>query len=159
MACVGTNGKTYTLLLKVQELHTFITSLCLNLKNLRLRWTKALFYIFQTLKGNDDLRQDAVMEQVFTAMNVMLKTQLKTKKRCLTMRTYKVVPLSQRSGVIEWCDGTQTMTEYLCGVGTPGAHTIYRPNDYEYSRCRRMMIVSLVLLPNFTINLCDNFSK
>ena len=48
----------------------------------------------QLLKGKDDLRQDAVMQQVFGLMNDLL---LKADKRSkLHIRTFKVVPLSQR---------------------------------------------------------------
>ena len=50
------------------------------------------------LSGRDDLRQDAVMQQVFGLMNTLLTKDPNTKKRRLNVRQYKVVPLSQRSG-------------------------------------------------------------
>ncbi len=40
----------------------------------------------QLLKGKDDLRQDAVMQQVFGLMNSLLKDQNK-----LNIRTFKVI--------------------------------------------------------------------
>ena len=58
----------------------------------------------QLLKGKDDLRQDAVMQQVFGLMNKLLVRSLPKGK--LHMRTFKVVPLSQRSGILEWCVNT-----------------------------------------------------
>ena len=54
----------------------------------------------QLVKGKDDLRQDAVMEQVFGLLNQLLSQNPGTVKRKLTVKTYKVVPLSQRSGVL-----------------------------------------------------------
>lgn len=42
----------------------------------------------QLLKGKDDLRQDAVMEQVFSNINELLHTNKHT--RHLLIRTYKV---------------------------------------------------------------------
>lgn len=42
----------------------------------------------QLVKGKDDLRQDAVMQQVFTIMNTFLTSTKQTKK--LLIRTYKV---------------------------------------------------------------------
>ena len=44
----------------------------------------------QLLKGKDDLRQDAVMQQVFNLINNLLKKDKSTLKRRLCMRTYKV---------------------------------------------------------------------
>ncbi|XP_050594170.1 serine-protein kinase ATM isoform X2 [Bombus affinis] len=63
-------------------------------------------YRHELIKGRDDLRQDAVMQQVFNVMNILLKSHKDTKRRKLTIRTYKVVPLTQRSGILEWCDKT-----------------------------------------------------
>lgn len=50
----------------------------------------------QLLKGKDDLRQDAVMQQVFNIMNDMLGQSKVTKKDRLNVRTYIITPLSQR---------------------------------------------------------------
>jgi serine-protein kinase ATM len=49
----------------------------------------------QLLKGKDDLRQDAVMQQVFAIMNSFLKLNKNTNERKLQVRTYKVVALAQ----------------------------------------------------------------
>lgn len=55
------------------------------------------------LKGNtDDLRQDAIMEQVFEQVNKLLAKDKETKKRGLKFRTYKVVPLGPQAGLIEF---------------------------------------------------------
>jgi len=92
------------------------------------------------IKGQDDLRQDAVMQQVFGVMNKLLLAESKTKARRLHVRIYKVVPLSQRSGILEWCENTQTFGDYLVN-NTNGAHQKYRPQDYTPQECRRKMLV------------------
>ncbi|KAL3883922.1 hypothetical protein ACJMK2_030148 [Sinanodonta woodiana] len=96
----------------------------------------------QLVKGRDDLRQDAVMQQVFEMVNNLLQKETETRKRRLKIRTYKVIPLSQRSGVLEWCEGTQPFGEYLIGnpaTGVIGAHPRYRPRDWSSMDCRKHM--------------------
>ncbi|KAL0100932.1 hypothetical protein PUN28_019367 [Cardiocondyla obscurior] len=91
----------------------------------------------QLVKGKDDLRQDAVMQQVFTVMNTLLRTCKETQRRNLRIRTYKVVPLTQRSGVLEWCDNTVPITVTLVGnPGTPGMHKKYYPRDLSAEAAR-----------------------
>ncbi|XP_059060370.1 serine-protein kinase ATM-like [Achroia grisella] len=79
------------------------------------------------IKGKDDLRQDAVMQQVFNIVNTLLEKNAITSRNKLTIRTYKVVPMSRRSGVLEWCEGTIPIGTYL--TGSNGAHVRYRPQD------------------------------
>ncbi|XP_041054809.1 serine-protein kinase ATM isoform X1 [Carcharodon carcharias] len=92
----------------------------------------------QLVKGRDDLRQDAVMQQVFQMCNALLQKNADTRKRKLTIRTYKVIPLSQRSGILEWCTGTVPIGEYLVNPNE-GAHKRYRPNDWSSLDCRKRM--------------------
>ncbi len=67
----------------------------------------------QLVKSNDDLRQDAVMQQFFRMVNVLLAKNQETSKRHLMVRTYKVIPLSPRSGVLEWVQNTCPLRSYL----------------------------------------------
>ncbi|KDR18216.1 Serine-protein kinase ATM [Zootermopsis nevadensis] len=92
----------------------------------------------QLVKGKDDLRQDAVMQQVFSILNTLLKNNKETQKRKLLIRTYKVVPLSQRSGVLEWCQNTEPMATYL--IGPNGAHRRYYPQNLTPQACRKAMM-------------------
>ncbi|XP_059502620.1 serine-protein kinase ATM isoform X2 [Stegostoma tigrinum] len=92
----------------------------------------------QLVKGRDDLRQDAVMQQVFQMCNALLQKNADTRKRKLTIRTYKVIPLSQRSGILEWCTGTVPIGEYLVNPNE-GAHKRYRPKDWSSLDCRKRM--------------------
>lgn len=92
------------------------------------------------MKGHDDIRQDAVMQQVFTIMNNLLAANKQTKN--LLIRTYKIVPLSMRSGILEWVDNSMPIGDYLIGKEKEiGAHQMYRPNDKSPSACRMMIKV------------------
>ena len=56
----------------------------------------------------------------------------------------QVIPLSQCSGMLEWCEGTMPFGEYL--VGRPGrkvgAHQRYYPQDWSSLDCRKKIAVS-----------------
>uniref|UniRef100_A0A3B5B9P8 non-specific serine/threonine protein kinase n=1 Tax=Stegastes partitus TaxID=144197 RepID=A0A3B5B9P8_9TELE len=93
----------------------------------------------QLVKGQDDLRQDAVMQQVFSMCSMLLQRNTDTRKRKLNIRRYKVVPFSQRSGVLEWCSGTVPIGEFLVDVNK-GAHKRFRPQDWTNMVCRRRMM-------------------
>ena len=62
---------------------------------------------------------------------------------------YQVVPLSQRSGLLEWCEGTMPLGQYL--IFANGAHGRYRPNDYSAMQCRAKLAVSRPF-PSFSLN-------
>ncbi|KAK9278063.1 hypothetical protein L1049_027621 [Liquidambar formosana] len=90
--------------------------------------------------GNDDLRQDAVMEQVFGLVNTFLQNHRDTWKRRLGIRTYKVVPFTPSAGVLEWVDGTLPLGEYLIGsMRNGGAHGCYGDGDWSFPKCREHM--------------------
>jgi len=91
----------------------------------------------QLVKGRDDLRGDAVMQQVFGLLNVLLARDDATRQRALRMRTYMVVPLAPTSGVLQWVDDSVTLSSYLTGPNS--AHDRYRPNDWAHSKCRKEM--------------------
>jgi len=91
----------------------------------------------QLVKGGDDMRQDAVMEQVFEHVNHTLQGDDETRRRRLRIRTYKIVPTTPQTGVIEWVIGAQAFGAYLTtegGVG--GAHGRYYPTDWSTKQCR-----------------------
>ncbi|KAJ3022531.1 hypothetical protein HKX48_005948 [Thoreauomyces humboldtii] len=88
----------------------------------------------QLVKGNDDLRQDAVLSKIFSIMNVLLRQNLETRKRELAIRTYKVIPLAPRAGLVEWVRNTLPIGEYLTK-----AHPRYSDIDWHHSDCRTRM--------------------
>lgn len=69
--------------------------LCIiHLSNSMLCWRSAGVRHRQLVKsGNDDLRQDAVMQQLFGLINRVLAASPATAKRRLRIVTYKVTPL------------------------------------------------------------------
>ncbi|CAB3231054.1 unnamed protein product [Arctia plantaginis] len=94
------------------------------------------------IKGGDDMKQDAVMQQVFNIVNTLLEKDPVTNRNKLLIRTYKVVPLSRLSGVLEWCEGTEPIGMYLAGTENRGAHARYRPQDMSCEAARKKMIES-----------------
>ncbi|KAK2593343.1 Serine/threonine-protein kinase tel1 [Conoideocrella luteorostrata] len=82
--------------------------------------------------GHDDLRQDAIMEQVFAAVSSLLKLHRSTQQRNLGIRTYKVLPLTASSGLIEFVPNTIPLHEFLMP-----AHERYHPRDLRGSQCRK----------------------
>ncbi|GLJ18554.1 hypothetical protein SUGI_0330040 [Cryptomeria japonica] len=107
--------------------------------------------------GNDDLRQDAVMEQFFGLVNTLLQDHSDTRKRHLKIRTYKVVPFTPSAGVLEWVDGTVPLGEYLIGSSrNGGAHGRYRKTDWPFLTCRDHMMMEKDKRKAFQ-NVCRNF--
>eukprot|EP00871_Galdieria_phlegrea_P003793 jgi/Galph1/4414/GphlegSOOS_G3104.1 len=96
----------------------------------------------QLVKGSDDLRQDAVMEQLFKISNELLYMKHSARVRRLHMRTYKVLPLSPCAGVLEWVDNTVPLGHYLVGpTGSENdsAHCRHHPEDWLSIQCRRKL--------------------
>lgn len=107
--------------------------------------------------GNDDLRQDAVMEQFFGLVNTLLQDHSDTLKRRLKIRTYKVIPFTPSAGVLEWVDGTIPLGEYLIGsTRNGGAHGRYRKTDWSFLKCRDHMSTEKDKRKAFQ-KVCENF--
>ncbi|KAI4258557.1 MAG: hypothetical protein LQ352_001192 [Teloschistes flavicans] len=84
--------------------------------------------------GNDDLRQDSIMEQVFEQVSDLLRAQRATRQRKLGIRTYKVLPLTSTSGIIEFVQNTLPLHDYLMP-----AHQRHFPKDMRPSSCRKVI--------------------
>ncbi|KAG2364853.1 hypothetical protein BDR07DRAFT_1400476 [Suillus spraguei] len=80
-------------------------------------------------EGNDDMRQDAVMEQVFHLCNMVLRYDKETRRRNLNVRDYKVLPLATQAGVIEFVGNTVPLQKWL-----QEAHLRYRPDDMKHGQ-------------------------
>lgn len=89
-------------------------------------------FFVQFKSGNDDLRQDAIMEQVFDQVSRLLKNHTATRIRNLGIRTYKVLPLSTRSGLMEFVQNTIPLHLWVMP-----AHEKYYPNDLKPDKCRK----------------------
>lgn len=107
-------------------------------KLIECRGSDGKFYK-QLVKGNDDLRQDAVMQQLFSLVSILLQKERASKKRDLRIRAYKVIPLSPMAGLLEWVENTMPLQEYLVGTSSNtknAAHVRFRPKDKLNSECR-----------------------
>ncbi|KAJ5408803.1 hypothetical protein N7509_002686 [Penicillium cosmopolitanum] len=82
--------------------------------------------------GNDDLRQDTIMEQVFEQVSSLLKDHQPTRQRNLGIRTYKVLPLTLNAGIIEFVPNTIPLNDFLMP-----AHQRYFPKDMKPNSCRK----------------------
>ncbi|KAG9009575.1 Serine/threonine-protein kinase tel1 [Tulasnella sp. 427] len=88
-------------------------------------------------QGDDDMRQDAVMEQVFELVNYLLAGDRETRKRRLCVRTYKVLPLAPQAGIIEFVPDTIPLKSWL-----DKAHPSYRPSDMPESEAAKRLITA-----------------
>ncbi|XP_060730052.1 DNA-dependent protein kinase catalytic subunit isoform X1 [Tachysurus vachellii] len=70
------------------------------------------------VKGGEDLRQDQRIEQLFGVMNILLSQDTACSQRSLTLRTYQVVPITSRIGLIEWMENTCTLKDFLASKTT-----------------------------------------
>lgn len=126
----------------------------------------------QLVKGEDDLRQDAIMEQVFGTVNDLLRNESSSginstgAVRRLRLITYGITPLSPTSGVLEWVDNTQCFGDFLTDKGKNiGAHSKYYPGEWGANDCREYYR-SVAEDPNATQEskrqcydkICDNYS-
>lgn len=69
------------------------------------------------MKGsNDDLRQDAIMEQVFQQVNSILQREKQMRKLNLTINTYTVIPLGPRAGIIEFVTNSVSLHQILTSL-------------------------------------------
>ncbi|TKA78673.1 hypothetical protein B0A55_04506 [Friedmanniomyces simplex] len=86
---------------------------------------KAYKQLFKGTK-DDDLRQDAIMEQVFEEVSKMLRSHKATRQRNLQVRTYKVIPLTTKSGIMDWVPNSIPIGEWL-----RPAHAKYHPKSMK----------------------------
>lgn len=98
----------------------------------------------QLVKGKDDLRGDAVMEQMFTILNELLRRDADAARRNLLVRTYRIVPLSPFSGIMQFVTNTEPLANVLVlDTQVPGERSVrkslherYRPLDMKHAAMR-----------------------
>lgn len=69
-------------------------------------------------KNDDDLRQDAIMQQVFGLCNGLLERDRAARRRDLRLRTYAVVPLGPQCGLLEFVPDTEPIGSSIIGTHT-----------------------------------------
>ncbi|XP_064405997.1 DNA-dependent protein kinase catalytic subunit-like isoform X2 [Halichondria panicea] len=81
-------------------------------KRVTIRGDNEREYMF-LVKGGEDLRQDQRIEQLFGVMNEVLSEDAACSQRGIRLRTYQVVPMTPRVGVIEWMQNTKPLKDFL----------------------------------------------
>lgn len=56
------------------------------------------------VQGGEDLRQDQRLQQAFEIVNHLFRRDPGTAQRQLRLKTYAVVPLTTRVGMLQWVD-------------------------------------------------------
>jgi DNA-dependent protein kinase catalytic subunit len=69
------------------------------------------------VKGGEDLRLDQRVEQVFEVMNAAMAQDPDCSRRKLNLRTYQVMPMTDRIGMIEWVDNTIVLKDMMDSLG------------------------------------------
>lgn len=85
-------------------------------------------------KGNDDLRQDSIMQQVFSEVNNLFDRHQETRIRELRVRKYIVIPLGPKAGAIEFVKGAVALNDILVDL-----HRRHRPQDWDVKKAREKM--------------------
>lgn len=84
------------------------------------------------IKGsNDDLRQDAIMEQVFGQVNKILQKDKQMRKLDLNISTYEVIPLGPNSGIIEYVAHSVSLNQILV--------VLHRNDHISFDQARKKM--------------------
>jgi DNA-dependent protein kinase catalytic subunit len=61
------------------------------------------------IKGGEDLRLDQRVQQLFGIMNRIFSEDPVCENRNLNLKTFKVIPITNRLGSLEWVDNTEPM--------------------------------------------------
>lgn len=56
------------------------------------------------------------MEQVFSLVNILLEQDSDTRRRNLRMRTYQIIPLRAKTGLMEFVTDSRSIQEVLTGL-------------------------------------------
>jgi DNA-dependent protein kinase catalytic subunit len=65
------------------------------------------------VKAGEDLRQDQRIQQLFCQMNGILNSDGECKRRELKIRTYRVVPMTTRLGLIEFLPNVTGLKDFV----------------------------------------------
>ena len=88
----------------------------------------------QVLKAGDDLRQDSVMQQFFSVVNALLIKDTNARQRGLQVRTYGVVPLTRKVGIMQMVADSEALTDVL-----GRAHKLWHPKEIGFRRVCKIM--------------------
>ncbi|KAG0257869.1 hypothetical protein DFQ27_004903 [Actinomortierella ambigua] len=61
------------------------------------------------VKGGEDLRLDQRIQQLFSLMNDIMQKDPQCSQQKVSVRTYKVIPMTGSIGILEWVDNTRPL--------------------------------------------------
>ncbi|KAG0227795.1 hypothetical protein BGW42_002714 [Actinomortierella wolfii] len=61
------------------------------------------------VKGGEDLRLDQRIQQLFSLMNDIMRKDPQCSQQKISVRTYKVIPMTGSIGILEWVDNTRPL--------------------------------------------------
>ena len=91
-------------------------------KILTMRGSDEKDYKF-VVKGGEDLRLDQRIEQLFEVMNDVLNRDASCSQRKLAVRTYSVIPVSKKCGLIQYVENTCTLQDIIRDGLSSGSKT------------------------------------
>ncbi|XP_063961376.1 DNA-dependent protein kinase catalytic subunit-like [Lytechinus pictus] len=78
------------------------------------------------VKVGEDLRMDQRIEQLYCIMNGILAQDAACSQRGLTLKTYQVIPMTSRLGILEWVKNTTTLKDFITRSMTETERNAYR---------------------------------
>jgi ataxia telangiectasia mutated family protein len=91
------------------------------------------------------------MEQVFDLVNIVLRRDRETRRRSLSVRDYKVIPLAAQAGILEFVGNTSPLQGWLVHSHPKYANPLfqlttrldiafrYRPNDMTHNEVNTLL--------------------
>ncbi|KAL9956083.1 hypothetical protein ACROYT_G037506 [Oculina patagonica] len=110
------------------------------------------------VKGGEDLRLDQRIEQLFGLMNDVMADDPACSQRGLRLRTYQVIPMTPRVGLIEWMNNTKPFKEVLQNAMTKNEHEHYVGKNGP-AFCHRNWIAKFKGDPNVAIRFYGEMYK
>ncbi|KAJ3219137.1 hypothetical protein HDU67_002470 [Dinochytrium kinnereticum] len=83
------------------------------------------------VKGGEDLRLDQRIQQMFAIMNKLMGMNSFCVRSRISLITYKVIPMSNSLGIIEWVDGTKPLK--ACMAEGEGFDSAFKGAQKVYS--------------------------
>ncbi|BFZ03143.1 hypothetical protein BsWGS_06182 [Bradybaena similaris] len=83
------------------------------------------------VKSGEDLRLDQRIEVLFFLMNKVMSSDPACRRRKLHLKTYKVISMTPRVGLIEWMENTQPVKEFFMDALTDDERKYIHSNPRE----------------------------
>mmetsp|Transcript_1537 Transcript_1537/g.4162 ORF Transcript_1537/g.4162 Transcript_1537/m.4162 type:complete len:2043 (+) Transcript_1537:628-6756(+) len=94
-------------------------------------------FIPQLVKGEDP-RADATASQLFRVANILFSSDRACRRRALSIRTYRVVPLHSKAAIIEWVTDASSLRSILTAEPS-NLRLRYDPKGLRYDICTNLI--------------------